>query len=96
MDFLTLQHFAGCLNERFSATYSGMDIEFMLIEARPLTQHMPNAVREPFVLYFLNSAAFLFPQQTYQMRHPRLGELGIFVVPVARRQDGFVYEAVFN
>jgi hypothetical protein len=30
------------------------------------------------------------------MRHPRLGEIGIFLVPVAREREGFLYQAVFN
>ena len=52
--------------------------------------------RAPFSLLFRNSSAFLFPQQTYRLRHTRLGEIGIFLVPVARERDGFLYQAVFN
>jgi hypothetical protein len=52
--------------------------------------------RAPFSLLFRNTSSFLFPQQTYRMRHARLGELGIFLVPVARERDGFLYQAVFN
>lgn len=95
MDLLTVQHFAGCVNESFSVAVGGMDVEFTLVEARPLPERR-GAMRAPFVLLFRNTAAFLFPQQTYAMRHPRLGEVGIFVVPVAREPAGFLYEAVFN
>jgi hypothetical protein len=38
----------------------------------------------------------LFPQQIYRMRHPRLGEVGIFMVPIAQSRDGFIYQAIFN
>ena len=96
MELLTLEHFAGCVNETFLAAINDMDLEFVLVEARPLQGHAPNAVRQPFSLLFRNPAAFLFPQQIYPMRHPRIGETGIFLVPVAQEQAGFLYQAVFN
>ncbi len=96
MELLTLEHFAGCVNETFLAAINDMDLEFVLVEARPLPAHAQNAVRQPFSLLFRNTAAFLFPQQIYAMRHPRIGETGIFLVPVAQEQAGFLYQAVFN
>jgi hypothetical protein len=30
------------------------------------------------------------------MKHEAIGEVGIFLVPVARDQEGFLYQAVFN
>jgi hypothetical protein len=30
------------------------------------------------------------------MSHPRLGEVAIFLVPIARERDGFLYQAIFN
>jgi hypothetical protein len=30
------------------------------------------------------------------MRHADIGEVGIFLVPVAREQAGFLYQAIFN
>jgi hypothetical protein len=96
MELLTLEHFAGCVNETFSAALNDMDVPFVLVEARPLQNRQPNPMRPPFSLLFRNSSAFLFPQQTYVMRHPRVGEVGIFLVPVAQERDGFLYQAVFN
>jgi len=96
MELLTLEHFAGCVNETFTASLEDMCIEFVLVEARPLPVRVPHAQRAPFTLLFRNTAAFLFPQQIYPMRHPRIGEVGIFIVPIAREREGFLYEAVFN
>ena len=96
MEVLSLQHFAGCVNETFSASVDSMDIPFVLVEARPLQSRQPNPMRSPFSLLFRNASAFLFPQQTYLMRHPRVGEVGIFLVPVAREREGFLYQAIFN
>lgn len=95
MDLLTLEHFAGSVNETFSAALNEGEVPFVLVEARalPATQA---AHRAPFSLLFRNSSAFLFPQQIYQLRHTRLGEVGVFLVPVARERDGFLYQAIFN
>jgi hypothetical protein len=98
MDLLTLEHFAGCVNEPFSAALNGMDVEFVLVEARPLPPP-PNAnkaARAPFSLLFRNTAPVLFPQQIYPMRHARVGEVGIFLVPIAQERAGFLYQAIFN
>jgi hypothetical protein len=96
MDLLTLDHFSGCVNETFTAALNEGEIEFVLVEARAIEQRMPNALRVPFSLLFRNTAVFLFPQQIYQMRHPRIGEVGIFLVPIAREREGFLYQATFN
>ncbi|HNV84941.1 MAG TPA: hypothetical protein PLF92_10220 [Arenimonas sp.] len=96
MDLLTLDHFSSCVNETFTAALNEGEIEFVLVEARAIEQRMPNAMRVPFSLLFRNTAVFLFPQQIYQMRHPRIGEVGIFLVPIAREREGFLYQATFN
>ena len=99
MDLLSLEHFAGCVNETFHAGLSDGEVPFVLVEARPLqAQQIPGAqrMRAPFSLLFRNSASFLLPQQIYQMRHERIGSVGIFLVPIARERDGFLYQAVFN
>jgi hypothetical protein len=96
MDLLKLEDFAGCLNDTFHAALNDGEIAFVLVEARPLPMGNIKAMREPFSLLFRNTAAFLFPQQIYQMRHPRIGQVGIFLVPVAQERDGFLYQAVFN
>ena len=96
MELLTLDHFAGCVNDTFHAALNDGDIEFVLVEARLLKAAAPGQARAPFSLLFRNGAALLFPQQIYQMRHPRVGSVGIFLVPIAREREGFLYQAVFN
>ncbi|NYZ61331.1 DUF6916 family protein [Luteimonas deserti] len=96
MDLLTLEHFAGCLNETFMADIQGLEAPFVLVEAAPVQATLPGAQRTPFSLLFHNGSPLLFPQQTFRMRHPRLGDVGIFLVPIAQNREGFVYQAVFN
>lgn len=98
MDLLTLEHFAACLNETFDAHLQGMAVPFVLVEARPLQTHagVTAQARAPFSLLFRNASPVLFPQQIYAMTHPRVGDIGIFLVPIAQERDGFLYQAVFN
>lgn len=96
VDLLTLEHFSGCVNETFRAAINDGELEFVLVEARPIPPPPGNLMRAPFSLLFRNTSSFLFPQQTYLMRHGRVGEVGIFLVPVAREREGFLYQAIFN
>ncbi|WP_296224152.1 DUF6916 family protein [Ralstonia sp. UBA689] len=97
MRFLTLDDFAPHLNETFRVEVGDGGTPFMLVEARPLpAPAVAGMVRAPFSLVFHNSAAIVFPQRIYPMRHDGLGEFGIFLVPIARNQEGFLYQAVFN
>ncbi|WP_049622060.1 DUF6916 family protein [Frateuria defendens] len=99
MQFFGLEHFAGHVNETFDVALDqdGGSV-FTLVEARPLPvqRAVPGMVRAPFSLLFRHESAILFPQKIYQMKHAALGEFGIFLVPVARDRDGFIYQALFN
>lgn len=52
--------------------------------------------QENFSIVFRGPADRLLSQGTYTLAHDRLGELDIFIVPVARDEQGISYEAVFN
>lgn len=96
MELLTLDHFAGCVNETFRAALNEGELEFVLVEAAPAGMQAPGAARAPFSLLFRNASPLLFPQQIYRMTHPRVGSHDIFLVPIAREREGFLYQAVFN
>ena len=96
MHLLTVDHFTGCVNETFVAQLGDGTVDFQLVEARSLPARAPAGFRSPFSLLFRNTAAVVLPQQTYRMRHGRLGEVGIFLVPVAMERGGFLYQAVFG
>lgn len=98
MQFLSIEHFAGHLGETFTVSldHDGQ-APFALVEVRPLpAQPFHGIVRAPFSLLFRHEAAVVFPQKIYQMTHAAMGQFGIFLVPVARDRDGFIYQAVFN
>jgi len=51
--------------------------------------------REPFGLIFIGPPQPLLPQAIYRLTHPELGALEIFIVPLAQKETGTTYEAIF-
>jgi len=97
MKFLTLEDFAARVNESFSVDLGAGRSDFVLVEAKPLAAPgIRDLARAPFSLMFHHVSAVIFPQRIYQMENPGIGSFGIFLVPVARNQSGFLYQAVFN
>jgi hypothetical protein len=51
---------------------------------------------EAFSLFFQGPNEIFVPQGTRRLKHADLGEMDIFLVPVAKTNAGYEYEAVFN
>ncbi len=54
------------------------------------------APREQFSLHFHGPADPLLPQKIYRLENDEAGEMDLFLVPVARDDEGVTYEAVFT
>lgn len=94
---LRLEHFTDHLNKDFVAATGQGNTSFALVKIESLSEETPAGLtRPPFVLIFHNQSETLFPQGIYAMRHPELGAVDIFLVPIERGAPGFVYQAVFN
>jgi hypothetical protein len=98
MEFLSLESFAGRVNETFDVQLNDDGrTSFVLVEARPLQSPVVKGqVRDPFALLFRSTSPILFPQQIYQMKNAAMGQVAIFLVPIARDREGFLYQAIFN
>jgi hypothetical protein len=60
-------------------------------------QWLQSIDRVPFSLTFLAPGGQLVPQGTFTVRHEKLGELAIFLVPLGPKGGrGMAYEAVFS
>lgn len=51
---------------------------------------------EVFALRFQGPKTARLPQELYRLEHAGLGAMSILIVPLGEREDGFVYEAIFN
>jgi hypothetical protein len=90
----SLGDFAGQMNSTFhfsSDTLAPFDTE--LVEAE---QTMSNAIQSSFSLLFRAPGDTQSVQSLYNVSHPVLGEMLLFVVPVKQNDEGLFFEAVFN
>ena len=70
-------------------------IELTLTEVEPLRNYA-KLEREPFSLSFTAKGDLMLSQRLYALRHSTLGQMTIFLVPIARQGDTTTYQAVFN
>lgn len=94
LELLHKESFAECLQEDFQVIQPGAKA-FDLKLTEVIEQiHTPR--QEIFSVMFHGPADRFIQQGAYKLRNEKMGELEIFLVPVARDNDGFQYEAVFN
>ena len=91
---LTLESFNGRLGEGFRLDSDDEALDLTLVECERLGGTVLE--REPFSLVFLGPREPMLPQRIYRLEHDELGELEIFLVPIAQDADGTRYEAVFT
>ena len=95
---LVFEDFSDKVGEVFPISEEGVPaIPLILQEAEPLNPSfgLPG-VRPPFSLVFVAKDPRVLPQGLYRLEHQELGELTIFLVPIAKDKDGVSYQAVFN
>jgi Domain of unknown function (DUF6916) len=97
VQFLNFEFFSPHVNSTFALGLGEASVELTLTKAQKLTVHpFPGMMREPFSLFFRSSMAVVLPQRIYPFKHDALGDLDIFIVPIARDPQGIVYQALFN
>lgn len=93
--------FAGLAGERLSMTLSsGESLTFELESVTPLSEQTADPLdldrRAPFSLILLGPPGMSVPQGSYHFNQANTGEFDMFVVPIERRGDRLVYQAIFN
>jgi hypothetical protein len=92
-----LETFSPCVGQVFRlVSETDPPVEFELVEAKPLKAHPGAPRQDPFSLLFRGPAGVDVPQSMYTLRHERIGEVAVFLVPVDRRDDRLMLEAIFN
>lgn len=92
---MTREHFSPHLGTSFEVIGTEPPFALFLAEIIPLKHHNP-ALRAPFSLLFRSADVRALEQATHRFRHDEIGEVEIFVTPIARAAGGTAYEAVFN
>lgn len=95
MTLLTASSFSPHLHTYFRVeAVQSLAIQLELIEVRERTSS-PGQVQ--FTILFCGSTEWELPQGLYDLAHDRMGLLeNLFLVPVAKTANGYLYEAVFN
>ncbi len=81
------------LHTTFQVVFDDGHFDLELVEADELPD-APN--QERFSLMFHGSPEFFLPQATYMFSHPQMGDFPLFLVPMRKSAEGYLYQAVFN
>jgi|SRR5205085_11028794 len=93
---LTQEEFSKHLNTRFRVT-GEQPLELELTEVKGyLSQSHEQSGMERFSAFFRGPGERYLPQAMYSLEHEAMGAFDLFLVPVAKDENGFRYEAVFN
>ncbi len=86
--------FADSLNTTFKVVDEPSDP--IDLELTQVSERRATARQEVFSILFRGPADRMMPQQIHRLKHDRLGELDLFLVPIGKDRAGVYYEAVFN
>jgi hypothetical protein len=82
------------LSSPLTLTLGAQPVSLAIQSVTPLPPHRLRA--EPFSMILAGPLAPALPQASYRVRHPTLGEIDLFLVPIARGATSMQYEATFN
>lgn len=86
--------FEAQINTTFKVLTEAEDqFEMTLVEVKT---SISNKFQECFALLFKAPESAPPEQGMFQLKHEKLGDLEIFLVPVKKNDDGLFYEAIFN
>ncbi len=90
---LTIDDFKPLLDETFALQAAGAEIALKLaeVEAKGRTDREGGA----FSLLFVAPKGPWLPQAIYVLRHPAMGNMEIFLVPIGPLPGGNGYQAIF-
>ena len=93
---LTEKEFSKHVNTKFRVT-GDQPVELELTEVKAyMGQSNEQSDMERFSAFFHGPGDRCLPQATYAVEHEGMGAFELFLVPIAKNEKGFRYEAVFN
>jgi hypothetical protein len=94
---LTEKEFSQHVGTKFHVKVDEREIGLELTEVKGyVSQEIEQGGMERFSVFFAGPGDPSLPQKTYQLKHERMGEFELFLVPIAGDEKGYRYEAVFN
>jgi hypothetical protein len=101
LERLTHEDFAPHVGARFAVGLPDGTLDLVLLAVRVLGPKPERLVKAgkrstAFGITLRGPADAFLKQGTWEITHPVLGPIGIFLVPVGQEEAGFLYEAIFN
>lgn len=94
LDNFTIESSTEAINSQFNLVLeNNVEISITLME---VNIHTNTKEHQNFSLIFQGPLQPFLNQGIRIVRHPLFGESEIFLVPIAKEENRFVYEAVFN
>lgn len=95
---VTHETFSPCVGDMFQVVFDEGVTYPLVLERAIVKAQRANDIhrRAPFSLFFTGPGPHVLQQGSYRMQHVKLGELNIFIVPVAETDGGFRYQAAFS
>lgn len=89
---------ASSFTELVGSTFEVLDVPPATFELKMIkvVEHAKSDRQEAFSVFFIGPLERFMQQGIRKVRHTQLGELEVFLVPVAKTNEGFEYEAAFN
>ena len=97
-DSYTAEDFSRNVNTKFLVNVDpaeAIELELVGVEVRKVEPNEQSGM-ERFSTFFQGPPNYMLPQRTYELLHPQMGELQIFLVVIGQDEHGIRYEAVFN
>lgn len=94
---LTLEDFQPRLNQTFQLHAGEQTVPMILTEVSEIQRARgPKGARAPFHLIFQGPAELQILQGSYRFTAEPGFDCDIFIVPIAKEETGFIYQAIFN
>lgn len=94
-DTLTRDRFQALLDKSVELWVDNLALPAQIIEVSAHTQH-DDSEREPFSVVFVTGTQDNHGQQIYTLKHPEIGVVELFLVPLGPKGTGMSYEAVIT
>jgi hypothetical protein len=89
-----LATFDGCLDTEFHIIEN--DVSVCVLKLTEILENTKTPQQEVFSLILHGPREPFVPQGMRHLKHDKLGELELFLVPIGKVEDGFEYQSVFN
>lgn len=76
---------------RVLETAENVELELFEVSEKKTTKR-----QESFSLLLKSAPEYFLPQNSYRLNHAEYGDGELFIVPIEKNENGYVYQAVFN